>query len=58
MCHLELEVLYLDNNLVIFQADLFPKDDGLYEKRKQIQAEVDEAKRKLGQQVSELFLNI
>ncbi|CAK8672362.1 coiled-coil domain-containing protein 146-like [Clavelina lepadiformis] len=34
------------------QADLFPKDDGLYEKRKQIQAEVDEAKRKLGQQNS------
>ncbi|XP_078495204.1 coiled-coil domain-containing protein 146 [Ciona intestinalis] len=35
------------------QAMLFPKDDGsLYEKRKQLQAEVDEAKRKHGQQNS------
>nr|XP_002121618.1 coiled-coil domain-containing protein 146 [Ciona intestinalis] len=35
------------------QSLLFPKDDGsLYEKRKQLQAEVDEAKRKHGQQNS------
>jgi len=35
------------------QTDSIPKDESLYEKRKQLQLEVDEAKRKLGQQNSQ-----
>ena len=38
--------------ICFIQTDSIPKDESLYEKRKQLQLEVDEAKRKLGQQVN------